>query len=147
LFSVETKIADLTQTTAEIRAIIQLFANQAVVLEGRRATEIALKSQPLDQFRILHFALHGFSDTNIPERTALLLAADNDSPEDGLLQDREIRDLRLAADLVTLSACDTGIGSCKGRRGFRAWSAPSSLPAPDPSSPAFGKLTTNPLLF
>jgi hypothetical protein len=88
------------------------------VLEGKRATEIALKSQPLDQFRILHFALHGFSDTNIPERTALLLAADNDSAEDGLLQDREIRDLRLAADLVTLSACDTGIGRLQGQEGI-----------------------------
>jgi CHAT domain-containing protein len=119
LFSLEAKkIGDLTQTTAEIRAISQLFPDEAVVLEGKRATEIALKSQPLQQFRILHFALHGFSDTNIPERTALLLAADNDSAEDGLLQDREIRDLRLSADLVTLSACDTGIGRLQGQEGI-----------------------------
>jgi len=119
LFTLEAKkIGDLTQTTAEIRAISQLFLNDAVVLEGKRATEAALKSEPLDQFRILHFALHGFSDTNIPERTALLLAADNDSAEDGLLQDREIRDLRLSADLVTLSACDTGIGRLQGQEGI-----------------------------
>ncbi|MEW5976402.1 MAG: CHAT domain-containing protein [Acidobacteriota bacterium] len=119
LFTLEAKkIGDLTQTTAEIRAISQLFLNEAVVLEGKRATEAALKSEPLDQFRILHFALHGFSDTNIPERTALLLAADNNSDEDGLVQDREIRDLRLSADLVTLSACDTGIGRLQGQEGI-----------------------------
>lgn len=57
-------------------------------------------------------------DTKIPERTALLLATDGDSLEDGLLQDREIRDLRVAADLVTLSACDTGIGRLQGQEGI-----------------------------
>lgn len=119
LFTLEAKkIEYLTQTAAEIRTISQLFPDDAVVLEGKGATEAALKSQPLEEFRILHFALHGFSDTNIPERTALLLAADNDSPEDGLLQDREIRDLRLSADLVTLSACDTGIGRLQGQEGI-----------------------------
>ena len=101
LFTLEAKNIDyLTQTTAEIRAVSQLFPDGAVVLEGKGATEAALKSQPLEGFRILHFAL--FSDTSIPERTALLLAADNVSTEDGLLQDREIRDLQLSADLVTL---------------------------------------------
>ena len=119
LFTLEAKKIDyLTQTTAEIRTISQLFPDDAVVLEGKRATEAALKSQPLEEFRILHFALHGFSDTSVPERTALLLAADDESREDGLLQDREIRDLRLSADLVTLSACDTGIGRLQGQEGI-----------------------------
>lgn len=119
LFTLEAKrIDDLTQTSVEINAISQLFPDDAVVLEGRRATEAALKSQPLQKFQFVHFALHGFSDTKIPERTALLLAGDEDSPEDGLLQDREIRDLRLSADLVTLSACDTGIGRLQGQEGI-----------------------------
>ena len=142
LFTLEAKKIDyLTQTAAEIRAISQLFPDGAVVLEGKGATEAALKSQPLEGFRILHFALHGFSDTSIPERTALVLAADNDSPEDGLLHDREIRDLRLSADLVTLSACELVSGGFKGRRGFPAWFPPSSSPVPDLSWLAFGKRT------
>jgi CHAT domain-containing protein len=119
LFTLEAKrIEDLTQTSVEINAISQLFPDDAVVLEGRRATEAALKSQPLEKFQFVHFALHGFSDMKIPERTALLLAGDEDSPEDGLLQDREIRDMRLSADLVTLSACDTGIGRLQGQEGI-----------------------------
>jgi CHAT domain-containing protein len=119
LFTLEAKrIEDLTQTSVEINAISQLFPDDAVVLEGRRATESALKSQPLEKFQFVHFALHGFSDMKIPERTALLLAGEEDSPEDGLLQDREIRDMRLSADLVTLSACDTGIGRLQGQEGI-----------------------------
>jgi len=119
LFTLEAKrIDDLTQTAAEIKAISQLFPNDTVLLEGKRATESALKSQPLEHFQFVHFALHGFSDTKIPERTALLLADDEHSSEDGLLQDREIRDLRIAADLVTLSACDTGIGRLQGQEGI-----------------------------
>ena len=112
------RIHDLTQTAAEIKAISQLFPNDTVLLEGKRATESALKSQPLENLKFVHFALHGFSDTKIPERTALLLADDEHSTEDGLLQDREIRDLRIAADLVTLSACDTGIGRLQGQEGI-----------------------------
>jgi CHAT domain-containing protein len=85
---------------------------------GTKATEAALKSQPLENFKILHLAAHAFSDTALPERAALLLAEDNRSEEDGLLQDREIRDLRLTAELVTLSACDTGVGRLEGQEGI-----------------------------
>jgi hypothetical protein len=50
-------------------------------------------------------------------RAALVLGNDPKSGEDGLLQVREIRDLNLAADLVTLSACDTGVGALEGEEG------------------------------
>src|SRR5262249_1824398 len=91
LFTLEAKKIDvLTQTSGEIRSIGTLFPGGTTLLEGKKATESALKSLPLDEFRILHFALHGFSDANNPERAALLLAIDGNSIEDGLLQDREI---------------------------------------------------------
>ena len=49
---------------------------------------------------------------------AIVLGNDPKSGEDGLLQVREIRDLSLAADLVTLSACDSGVGPLQGEEGI-----------------------------
>lgn len=60
-------------------------------------------------------AVHAFSDSISSERTNLVLADDGSVGENGLLQDRKIRDLHLSADLVTLSACDTRVGKLKGQ--------------------------------
>jgi CHAT domain-containing protein len=85
---------------------------------GKDATETAFKKEPLDQFRVLHLAVHGFADTQYPERSALVLAADKESGDDGLLQVREIIRLHLNAELTTLSACDTGVGKLQGQEGI-----------------------------
>jgi CHAT domain-containing protein len=84
---------------------------------GKEATEGAFKREPLDQFRALHLAVHGFADTQYPERSALVLAPDPKGAEDGLLQVREIMRLRLNAELTTLSACDSGVGKLEGQEG------------------------------
>ena len=65
-----------------------------------------------------HIAAHGIASAQFPDRAALLLGSDPKSGEDGLLQVREIRDLSLNADLVTLSACDTGVGPLEGEEGI-----------------------------
>jgi CHAT domain-containing protein len=65
----------------------------------------------------LHFAVHGILNTQDPDRSALLFGDGPHSKEDGLWQAREIRTLSLKADLVTLSACDTGIGKIEGEEG------------------------------
>jgi tetratricopeptide (TPR) repeat protein len=64
------------------------------------ATEEKLKSEPLDSYDVLHFAVHVAVDTDHPDRTALILADGPGSTEDGLLQAREIAHLRLGARLV-----------------------------------------------
>ena len=68
------------------------------------------KSLALDSTDVIHLALHGYADLDYPERSALIFAPDPNGGEDGLLQVREIRDMHLKAKLVTLSACDTGVG-------------------------------------
>src|SRR5437588_7641983 len=88
------------------------------MLLGKDATETAFKKEPLDQFRALHLAVHGFADTQYPERSALVLGSDPKSGDDGLLQVREIIRLRLNAELTTLSACDTGVGKLQGQEGI-----------------------------
>src|SRR5580692_7956108 len=109
---------DLPETRAEVEEIGKIVGSEAVMLLGKDATETAFKKQPLDQFRILHLAVHGFADMQYPERSALVLGADPQSGDDGLLQVREIIRLRLNAELTTLSACDTGIGKLQGQEGI-----------------------------
>lgn len=109
---------DLPQTREEVDEISKIIGPDSVLLLGKGATESAFKKQPLNQFRVLHLAVHGFADTQFPERSALILGADPGSGDDGLLQVREIIRFRLNAELTTLSACDTGIGKLQGQEGI-----------------------------
>ena len=108
---------DLPQTREEVESISRIVGKGAETLFGASATESAFKKEPLNQFRVLHLAVHGFADPLYPERSALVLGADPKTGEDGLLQVREIKKLRLSADLTTLSACDTGVGKLQGEEG------------------------------
>lgn len=101
----------------EVLGASEVFGPGSVVLLGRDATEAAFKHEPLAKFRVLHLAVHGISSSKYPERAALVLGRDSRSQEDGLLQTREIANLSLNADLVTLSACDTGVGRLQGEEG------------------------------
>ena len=101
----------------EVLGASEIFGPGSVVLLGREATEAAFKHAPLARFRVLHLAVHGIASAKYPERAALVLGRDSKSEEDGLLQTREIANLTLNADLVTLSACDTGVGRLQGEEG------------------------------
>jgi CHAT domain-containing protein/tetratricopeptide (TPR) repeat protein len=111
------RLQDLPETREEVERIGKIVGRDAVMLLGKNATETAFKKEPLDQFRVLHLAVHGFADTQYPERSALVLGTDPKSSDDGLLQVREIIRLRLNAELTTLSACDTGVGKLQGQEG------------------------------
>jgi len=101
----------LPYTAKEVLAIADLFPGKSLVLTGKSATEANLKAlHPLTQYKLLHFAVHGFANEKFPERSALVLTRQGNSGEDGLLQDREIIAMDLSAELVTLSACDSGFG-------------------------------------
>jgi len=89
----------------------------SVLLTGSHATETAFKHEPLAEFKVIHLAVHAYESPGFPERNALLLGRDPNSSDDGLLQAREIAHLPLNADLVTLSACDTGTGKSEGEEG------------------------------
>ncbi len=78
---------------------------------GAKATESEFKRLPLEQYQVVHLAVHGYADIEHPDRSALIFAHDpNEKSDDGLLQIREIRRLHLNSALVILSACKTGIG-------------------------------------
>lgn len=113
-----TQFPRLPATRQEVLTSGQKFGEDSTVLLGSEATEAAFKSQPLDRFRILHLAVHGVSSSEFPQRAALVLGTDTQANEDGLLQAREIAALPLNADLVILSACDTGAGRLQGAEGI-----------------------------
>jgi CHAT domain-containing protein/tetratricopeptide (TPR) repeat protein len=96
----------------EVCRIARLFgADQAAVFLGSQASEENVKaSAVVRSARILHFAAHGLLDEDHPDLSGLQLTHAGDSAEDGLLQVREIFNLQLRADLVVLSACQSGLG-------------------------------------
>jgi CHAT domain-containing protein len=71
------------------------------------ANEAALR-QYGSGFRYLHFATHGEFNSDAPLKSALLLSRDRE--HDGLLTVDKLYSMKLDADLVTLSACETGLG-------------------------------------
>ncbi|HEV3041192.1 MAG TPA: CHAT domain-containing protein [Candidatus Angelobacter sp.] len=112
------RLKSLPQSREEVIAIGRKIGGDAVLLLGRSATESNFKAQPLSDFKIIHIAAHAVADTDIPERAALVLARDPNSADDGLLQVREIVELKLNAELVVLSACDTGAGGMQSEAGI-----------------------------
>lgn len=108
----------LASAQAEVLDAARLLGPRSVVLTGDLATESGVKAQNLGSFGILHFAVHAFADPKFPERAAIVLLNDTAAGDDGLLQAREIGQLRLNAGAVVLSACDTSVGPTLGQEGI-----------------------------
>ena len=114
------RLDNLPATREEVLTVSKETGNKSTLLIGDQATEARFKAQPLDQYKVLHLAVHGITDSDFPDRAALVLGRDRQSNDDGLLQAREIADLHLNADLVTLSACDTAKGKLQGEAGMES---------------------------
>ena len=106
----ESDFIPLPQSRTEVESIGENLPKPSRILLGSDATETAFKKLPLRDYDVLHLALHGYADLDYPERSSLVFAPDVNGSNDGLLQVREARLLNLNASLVTLSACDTGVG-------------------------------------
>ncbi|MBD2341952.1 CHAT domain-containing protein [Calothrix sp. FACHB-156] len=125
----------------EAQAIAPLLKTKAIT--GSQATETAI-AQKMPSARFIHLATHGLLDDNRGLGSAIALTPAG--KDDGLLTAEEILDMKINADLVVLSACDTGRGRITGdgviglSRSFISAGVPSvmvSLWAVDDGSTAF----------
>lgn len=105
------QLQPLPESQKEVETIAADLPKPDTVLLGSDATETRFKDLPLSKYHVLHLALHGYADVEFPDRSALVFAPSDKAADDGLLQIREIRNLHLNARLVTLSACNTGVGA------------------------------------
>jgi CHAT domain-containing protein len=114
----------LPSARREVEALGRLFAGGATTFLGRDATEERAKSVGTDA-SLIHFACHAVANEASPLDSSLALSipiAPADGRDNGLLQASEILEqVRIDADLVTLSACNTALGqdlSGEGLLGF-----------------------------
>lgn len=114
-FNRDVALGRLPDAANEVRAIAGVYgANASDVYLHDAATETTLKAAA-GRHRIIHLATHGIADSRWPMFSALVLAPT--AEDDGLLEAREVADMNLDADLVVLSACDTGRGLIRSGEG------------------------------
>ena len=114
-------LSDLPASRDEVQAADSAIRGTSnTILLGPDATESAFKHADLANYRYIHLAVHGFASNVDPDRSALVLGSDPAHGEDGFLQASEIVQLRLNADLVVLSACDSALGPIEGEEGIAA---------------------------
>lgn len=101
------EVSYLPETKEEVNSIYNLLKGDVFI--GKSASETQFKSKA-PQKALLHLATHGFVDNENPDFSRLYFNTEIDSINDGLLYAHEIVNMDLSADLVTLSACNTGTG-------------------------------------
>ena len=105
--------ARLVYSRREAQAIVAAAAEGEgmMALDFKASLQTATDPE-LAQYRIVHFATHGLLNSEHPELSGLVLSLVDQQghPQDGFLQLQDIYNLNLPADLVVLSACETGLG-------------------------------------
>jgi CHAT domain-containing protein len=107
------RLPRLRFTEEEVNSIVE-FADpkRSFKALGFNATLAEVTSGRLAEYRIVHFATHGYIATDTPELSGLVFSRFDGraEPLDGVLRLTDVYSLRLNADLVTLSACETALG-------------------------------------
>lgn len=111
--SIGTDLVRLPATAREADVIAALVPDERLfVARGFDASRESVLAAELGQYRYIHFATHGLVDSRYPGLSALALSQfdSRGAPQEGFLRLHDIYNLRLNADLVVLSACETALG-------------------------------------
>ncbi|HVG20122.1 MAG TPA: CHAT domain-containing protein [Blastocatellia bacterium] len=109
----EFQMSRLAYSGEEGRAIRALApGTKSLLVTGLSASRRLAESEELNRYGIIHFAAHGIVNNKNPELSGIVLSLvdERGRPQDGFLRLHDIYNLKLTADLVVLSACDTGLG-------------------------------------
>jgi CHAT domain-containing protein len=82
---------------------------QGIIYTHNSAKEELIKSDEIKNYKYIHIASHGFINEEKPNLSGILFTKE-EKGEDGILYANEIYNLNLDADLVVLSACESGLG-------------------------------------
>ncbi len=114
-------ISALPATADEVSAITEVFQQKKQKVASflfKNANENQLKRSNITKSKYLHIATHGFINEEQPDLSGLLLFPDSTKQEDHILYSGEVYNLKLNADLVVLSACETGLGKVASGEGL-----------------------------
>lgn len=104
---IRNKLDSLPNARAEVGMLSEQFKGYFAF--DNQASEKIFKERA-SQFSVIHLAMHGLLDSRAQMLSSLVFTEDGDSVENNFLQAYEISKLNLNADLVVLSACETGYG-------------------------------------
>ncbi|MFA6440423.1 MAG: CHAT domain-containing protein, partial [Bacteriovoracaceae bacterium] len=109
------RFVELKESEREVKSIFKLFEEHqksGKMYLHNSATESSFKSDNMQETRFIHIATHGMINEENPKLSGVIFAApEKGAMDDGVLYSGETYNLRLNADLVTLSACETGLGT------------------------------------
>ncbi|RJE71775.1 hypothetical protein BGP76_06715 [Reichenbachiella sp. MSK19-1] len=118
----ENEIPALPGTEEESKTLEQMFADNGKKADGYLyydAKEEIAKAGTMDEYNYIHIASHGFVNQEEPEFSGIFMTRDSVTKvEDGILFSGEVYNINLNAELVTLSACETGLGKIKSGEGI-----------------------------
>jgi CHAT domain-containing protein/lipopolysaccharide biosynthesis regulator YciM len=109
------KLTSLTWNQKEVESIGAMM--NGVSLVGPNAVERKFKESATD-FTIIHLAMHARIDDDRPMYSHLAFSMEPDSTEDNMLNAHELYNMDLSAELVVLSACETGYGKFESGEGI-----------------------------
>lgn len=101
------KLKPIENAQQEVKMLEEHFDGEFWI--GTAVSEQLFRQKAKD-YGILHLAMHGVLNRHSPALSALAFSESNEGKEDNFLQAYEISQLDLTADLVVLSACETGYG-------------------------------------
>ncbi len=111
-------LAELPASGIEMDHIRNVFNDRAEIYRREKADEGTVL-EVAGKAAYLHFACHGILDEHLPLESGIALSFNENGAENGFLQVWEIFEkLKLNANLVTLSACETGLGREMGGEGL-----------------------------